>query len=89
MKISDPPKKVEDAFKVFISEQNRLNKTRGDVFEGFVKLSMETIKKNVTDLENASIDTLLKELKNSLSVNQKLKTTGSDLVRTGKTGSLS
>jgi hypothetical protein len=89
MKISDPPKKVEDAFKVFISEQNRLNKTRGDVFEGFVKLSMETIKKNVTDLENASIDTLLKELKNSLSANQKLKTTGSDLVRTGKTGSLS
>lgn len=89
MKISDPPKEVEDAFKIFISEQNRLNKTRGDVFEGFVKLSMETIKKNVTDLENASIDTLLKDLKESLSVNKKLKTTGSDLVRTGKTGSLS
>lgn len=87
--ISDPPEDAKEALRIFLQEQGRLNKIRGDVFEGFIQLAMETIKEQVEDLSNIEVNNLLKDVEQSLLSTKTFKTAGSEHVKTGKSGSSS
>lgn len=84
--LSNPPKDAEAAIKIFLAEQGRLNKIRGDVFEGFVQIAMETIKENVSKLAEAEVDKVLAEIKRSLESTGVVKTAGSSHVKATGSG---